>query len=201
MWEEQFNFIKDQYQNLSISKSNILSQLNDLVTKDNIDFIWSELPAELKQVVHLYSLGATSKSFCARRWNNMWRFLISEDFHIEELITHNTSNLTVRFPANHHFIVQRKTLVKLKLEHVKQFPDELDITIKKGTLLAPVDDFMVSDEKINCIPVNYKKFRDQNLPVDFLSMDLLDSFYLIIEAKDVIKNCIAIFNSIEINPN
>ena len=201
MWLEQFKNIKDQYQNLSISKSNILSQLNDLVTKDNIDFIWSELPAELKQVVHLYSLGATSKSFSARRWSNMWCILISEDFHIEELITHNTSNLTVRFPANHRIIVQKKILARLKLAPAEPFSDEFDITIKKGTILAPMDDFMVSDEKINCIPVNYKNFRDQNIPKGHLSTELMDSFYLIINAKDVIKNCIAIFNKVEINSN
>jgi len=201
MWSDRFQYIKDQYFSLGQRESEVVSQLNELVNKETIDLIWSELPAKLKQVVHQYSLGTTSKTFSERRWINMWRVLIAENFRFQELITHNISTLTVRFPANHRFIVQRNFLARLKLLLTEPFPDEFDIRIYKGTLLAPVCDYMVSDEKLNCIPMNFEQFRDQNIPKVYLSKELFDTYYLIINAQDIIKHCCAKFYKVDINSN
>jgi hypothetical protein len=79
------------------------------------------------------------------------------------------------------------------------FPDEFDIRVYKGTLLAPVCDFMVSDEKLNCIPWNYEQFRDQNIPKVYLTKELFDNYYLIIKAQCVIKYCWAKFEKVNLN--
>ena len=199
MWLERFTNIKDQYYNLCQSESAIISQLNDLVNKENIDFIWREFPERFKKVVHQYSLGATSKSFSEKRWDNMWRALIAEDFQFQELITHDKSTLTIRFPANHRFLVHTNFIARLKLMLNEPFPDEFDIRVYKGTLLAPVCDFMVSDEKLNCIPWNYEQFRDQNIPKVYLTKELFDNYYLIIKAQCVIKYCWAKFEKVNLN--
>ena len=201
MWLERYRYIKDQYYNQSKNKTEIITQLNELVNKENIDIIWPELPAKLKQVVHQYSLGTTSNSFSERRWNNMWCILISEDFHFQELITHNTSRLTVRFPANHRFKVHHNFIARLKLLLTEPFPDEFDIRICKGTLLAPLCDYMLADEKLNCIPLNFEQFRDQNIPKVYLSKGLFDTYYLIIQDQKILKHCYAKFNKVEVSSN
>jgi hypothetical protein len=199
MWLERFTFIKDRYYNLCQSESEVISQLNDLVNKENIDIIWREFSERFKKVVHQYSLGATSESFSEKRWNNMWRVLIAEGFQFQELITNNKSTLTIRFPANHRFIVHTNFIARLKLIPNEPFPDEFDIRIYKGTLLAPVCDFMVSDEKLNCIPWNYEQFRDQNIPKVYLTKELFDNYYLIIKVPNILKYCWAKFEKVNIN--
>ena len=201
MWSDRFQYIKDQYFILGRSESEVVSQLNELVNKENIDFIWCEFPEKIKKVVHKYSLGATSESFKEKRWKNMWRTLIAEDFRFQNLITHDASTLTIRFPADHRFMIHTNFIARLKLILNEPLPDEFDIRIYKGTLLAPVCDFMVSDMKLNCIPWNYEQFRDSNIPTVYLSKELFDSYYLIINDKDIVKNCWARFEKVDINSN
>ena len=49
MWSDRFQYIKDQYFNLGQSDSEVVSQLNELVNKENIDFVWREFPEKLKK--------------------------------------------------------------------------------------------------------------------------------------------------------
>ena len=201
MWSDRFQYIKDQYFNLGQSESEVVSQLNELVNKENIDFVWCEFPEKLKKVVHKYSLGATAESFKERRWNNMWRVLIAEHFRFQDLIIYNKPTLTIRFPADHRFMVHTNFIARLKLILNEPLPDEFDIKILRGTLLAPVCDFVDSDKKLNCIPWNYEQFRDGNIPKVYLSKELFDSYYLIINDKAIVKNCWARFEKVDINSN